>query len=40
MTSAGQIIEDFYDLSLGLTLVCAIAAAAMITVMVFLVIKR
>jgi len=40
MTSAGQIIETAYDLSLGLTLICATAAAALITIVVFLVVKR
>jgi len=36
----GQIIEAAYDLSLGLTLICSIAAAALITIVVFLVVKR
>ena len=40
MTTMGEIIETVYDLSLGLTLICSIAAAALITIVVFLVVKR
>jgi len=40
MINMGQIIEACYDLSLGLTLVCAIIAVALIMVIALLVVKR
>jgi len=40
MTTMGAIIEAAYDLSLGLTLVCAITAVGLVTVVAFLVVKR
>lgn len=40
MTTLGALIETFYDLSLGLTLLCAITVLGLITVVAFLVVKR
>jgi hypothetical protein len=40
MITMGSIIEAVYDLSLGLTLVCAITAVGMVAVLAFLVVKR
>jgi len=40
MTNMGSIIEAFYDLSLGLTLICACVALGLVTVVAFLVVKR
>jgi hypothetical protein len=40
MTTMGSIIEAVYDLSLGLTVICAITAVGLVTVVAFLVVKR
>jgi hypothetical protein len=40
MTTMGSIIEAVYDLSLGLTVICAITAVLLVTVVAFLVVKR
>jgi hypothetical protein len=40
MTTMGAIIEAVYDLSLGLTLICAIVVMAVLTVVAFWVVKR